>query len=172
MVMRLRKGQGCRVRGREPVGRGPSDAFRFTTSDEAGASVFVGWRSLDDLGGIPELLHQGLFPLCVGDRCLIHSPQGVDCSGLVMYVYGLVDVILPRTAAEQAERGHRVSLSTAAPGDLIFFEVNGSSISHVGIYVGDGMFVHAPNSGQTVQQERVDSAWWRQRLVEVRRLVP
>lgn len=101
-----------------------------------------------------------------------HSPLGFDCSGLVMYVYGLVDVILPRTAAEQAERGHRVSLSGAEPGDLIFFEVNGGSVSHVGIYVGDGMFVHAPNSGQTVQQERVDSAWWRQRLVEVRRLVP
>jgi murein DD-endopeptidase len=101
-----------------------------------------------------------------------HSPEGFDCSGLVMYVYGLVDILLPRTAAEQANRGRSVSLAAAEPGDLIFFKINGSSVSHVGIFVGDSMFIHAPNSGQAVQQERITDAWWRQRLVDVRRIVP
>jgi cell wall-associated NlpC family hydrolase len=101
-----------------------------------------------------------------------HSPAGFDCSGLTMYVYGLVDILLPRTAADQARRGRPVSLAAAEPGDLLFFHIDGGSVSHVGIFVGDGMFVHAPNSGQVVQQEKVTHTWWRQRLVDVRRIVP
>ncbi len=101
-----------------------------------------------------------------------NSPSGFDCSGLVMYVYGLLDVFLPRTAEEQASRGRSVSLTEAAPGDLLFFQIDGRRISHVGIFAGDDVFVHAPGSGSSVQSERVTNDWWRERLVDVRRILP
>ena len=101
-----------------------------------------------------------------------NSPSGFDCSGLVMYVYGLLDVPLPRTAEEQAARGRSVSLAEAAPGDLLFFRIDGRRVSHVGIFAGDDVFVHAPSSGSSVQSESVTNGWWRERLVDVRRIVP
>ena len=99
------------------------------------------------------------------------NPSGFDCSGLVMYVYGLVDVDMPRTVLDQVRIGREISLIDALPGDLLFFRIDGSRISHVGIYAGDGVFVHAPHSGQVVEQETLSSSWWRERLVAVRRIV-
>lgn len=72
---------------------------------------------------------------------------GLDCSGYVQYVYkSSVGVNLPRTAAQQAQMGERVAGPEVRPGDMRFFNTRGFSNSHVGIYVGNGMFVHAPNS--------------------------
>jgi cell wall-associated NlpC family hydrolase len=69
---------------------------------------------------------------------------GVDCSGLVRYVHERVGLVIPRTAAEQQRAAHPVALAQLAPGDLVFFEIRGHGIDHVGIYAGEGRFIHAP----------------------------
>jgi cell wall-associated NlpC family hydrolase len=76
------------------------------------------------------------------------SPRsGFDCSGLVQYVYGKVGVSLPHYTVSQYGHGRAVSRSGLRPGDLVFF----SGLNHVGIYAGDGKYIHAPRSGTTVR---------------------
>ena len=82
---------------------------------------------------------------------------GFDCSGLVNYVFrDMLDVSLPRTSRELAAwQGPRIPTDRLAPADLVFFGSPGS-VSHVGIYVGEGRFVHAPSTGGTVRLDRLD----------------
>lgn len=98
-----------------------------------------------------------------------------DCSSLVQYVMSLVDVLLPRTAAEQARMGVAVPRDSAQllPGDLLTFG-RGKRITHVGIYVGDGRYVHASSKRRTVVEVPLPSLsgkgarWWK----GVRRILP
>lgn len=100
-----------------------------------------------------------------------NTPEtGFDCSGLVNYVYrDMAALDLPRTSRAIAEiaapkvRGYQL-----ASGDLVFF-ANGGTVSHIGIYVGDGRFVHAPNSGGTVRLDFIDSPYWREHYVGAKR---
>lgn len=85
------------------------------------------------------------------------SPDGFDCSGLVVYVYRQLGVALPRTAAEQRGTLPRVPLESLAPGDLVFFS---TPEDHVGIYLGGGEFVHAPGQGRGVERARLDSPYF------------
>ena len=85
------------------------------------------------------------------------SPAGFDCSGLVLYVYGQLGINLPRTASAQYGATRRVSRSMAQPGDLVFF-FSGGGISHVGIYIGNGMMIAAPHTGARVQRQTIYSA--------------
>lgn len=74
------------------------------------------------------------------------SPRGFDCSGFAKYVYSQIGVSLPRTASEQATKGLAIrNVSDLKAGDLVFFETYAPGISHVGIYIGDGKFIHASN---------------------------
>ena len=101
------------------------------------------------------------------------SPEGgFDCSGLVNYVYrDMLDLRLPRTSRELAAwQGPRIAPERLAPADLVFFGAGGE-VSHVGIYVGEGRFVHAPNSGGTVRLDRLDGAWWRDHYTGARRVL-
>lgn len=75
------------------------------------------------------------------------SPSGFDCSGLVYYVYGRLGIDLPHNAAAQFEYGRPVPLEQLKPGDLVFF----SSLGHVGLALGDGRYIHAPQSGERVE---------------------
>ena len=86
---------------------------------------------------------------------------GFDCSGLVGYVFlDAAGVALPRTSSEMGDlRARRLDRDALQAGDLVFF-AEGRSISHVGIYVGEQRFVHAPNRGGTVRLDRLDGAWW------------
>lgn len=74
------------------------------------------------------------------------SPNGFDCSGFTSYVYKAFGINLPRTASGQAGTGLSVSKDNLVPGDLVFFETYTKGISHVGIYVGNGQFIHASSS--------------------------
>jgi cell wall-associated NlpC family hydrolase len=76
------------------------------------------------------------------------GPNGFDCSGLTMKAYAAAGISLPHQSAQQASYGHRVSINALEPGDLIFFY---SPISHVAIYLGNGMMVHAPHTGDVVR---------------------
>lgn len=98
------------------------------------------------------------------------TPRGFDCSGLVQHVYGQVGVALPRKSSDQARSGRRAELQRLEPGDLIFFRIDRNVISHVGIHVGGGEFIHAPGTGKTVRRDSLDSEWWRKRVMGVRRM--
>jgi cell wall-associated NlpC family hydrolase len=83
------------------------------------------------------------------------TPKGFDCSGLTQYVYREIGISIPRTSRSQFRAGDHIApgnLDQLVPGDLVFFGYGGDPgrIHHVGIYVGDGDFIHAPARGQTV----------------------
>ena len=98
------------------------------------------------------------------------SRKGFDCSGFTGYIYGKKGVSLPRTAREQFGRGQRVSSKEMKAGDLVFFHTTRPGISHVGIYAGNGKFVHASSSGGTVRVDSLHSGYYKKRLVGARRV--
>jgi murein DD-endopeptidase len=99
------------------------------------------------------------------------SPStGFDCSGLVQFSYRQAGVALPRSTEDQLRTASRVRLSSIRRGDLLFFDEEGKKKSHVGIYLGDGRFVHAPSSGKQVRTDTLDSPYWKKHLAEARRI--
>lgn len=96
------------------------------------------------------------------------TPEGFDCSGLVQYVYNSAGLRVPRTSREQLAASAPVGLGEAAPGDLLFFQSKASS--HVGIYLGDGRFVHAPFTGRNVEIGSLEQAYYRNNLVRAGRM--
>lgn len=91
--------------------------------------------------------------------------QGFDCSGFVLSLYKrALNLELPRTAAEQAKATQRISRSDLTPGDLVFFNTTRRKYSHVGIYVGDGRFIHSPRTGAKIRIESMESNYWRKRF--------
>ena len=98
--------------------------------------------------------------------------EGFDCSGLVNHVYlQAAGLRLPRTSRLISERGRRVARTRLAPADLVFFNTSRQAFSHVGIYIGDDRFVHAPSSGSLVRVDSMERTYWRQRYVGARRLL-
>jgi cell wall-associated NlpC family hydrolase len=97
--------------------------------------------------------------------------EGFDCSGLVFYAYTQAGYEIPRTSQEQFRVARKIALGDAGAGDLMFFQ-DQTKLSHVGIYLGDGLFVHAPATGQKVAIASLDSAYYQQHLVAVGRLLP
>ena len=97
---------------------------------------------------------------------------GFDCSGLVNYVYrDMLDLRLPRSARELAAwQGPRIDQDRLTAADLVFFG-SGGEVSHVGIYVGEGRFVHAPSTGGMVRLDRLDGAYWRDHYSGARRVL-
>jgi cell wall-associated NlpC family hydrolase len=102
------------------------------------------------------------------------SPDtGFDCSGLVAHVYERAwGVELPRSTAEQRHIGRPIKRAELQPGDLVFYNTRNRPFSHVGIYLGDGDFVHAPRRGQRVRVESLSNPYWRARFSGARRLDP
>ena len=98
--------------------------------------------------------------------------RGFDCSGLVQFVFQQVaGVTLPRTARELSRVGSTVEVSELMPGDLVFFNTRRFAFSHVGIYLGDSSFIHAPRTGRHVAIARIDGKYWQTRFAGARRLV-
>lgn len=98
------------------------------------------------------------------------GPDRFDCSGLVWHVYGQLGVDMPRVSSDQARTGSEVNRSELQPGDLVFFATEGSAVNHVGIYVGDQDFVHAPRRYLPVKTDSLDNSWWRRRYKGARRV--
>lgn len=99
------------------------------------------------------------------------SPSGFDCSGFVKYIYSQYDVDLYRTAAGQSNNGYVISKDELRPGDLVFFATDYSGrISHSGIYVGDGNFIHSPKPGQRVEIITMSSGYYASTYVCARRI--
>ena len=87
---------------------------------------------------------------------------GFDCSGLTQYAFRQgAGVTIPRTAAEQYAAAVKVSPMQARKGDLVFFRTHGSRVSHVGVYLGNGKFLHAPRTGKAITTSALDGYWER-----------
>jgi NlpC/P60 family len=102
--------------------------------------------------------------------------KGFDCSGLIQYAYGKHGIILPRRSAEQARKGTAVpkKLNKLAPGDLLTFSNRGGPVSHVGLYIGEGRFIHSATRGVQVSELSAEDPygrWWFKRWVGARRIV-
>lgn len=98
------------------------------------------------------------------------TPAGFDCSGLVSYSYARAGVRVSRETRTLRDTSSLIRASSLRRGDLVFFHQEGKKYSHVGIYLGDGRFVHAPSSGGKVRTDRLDSDYWRRHFVEARRI--
>ncbi|MDP4126232.1 MAG: C40 family peptidase [Bacillota bacterium] len=88
------------------------------------------------------------------------SYRGIDCSGLTMNAFRAAGIYLPRVSSSQYKVGTYVPANRLAPGDLVFFSFNGRSITHVGIYLGNGKFINA-TSHKGVTISRFSSYWWK-----------
>ena len=98
------------------------------------------------------------------------GPGSFDCSGLVRFVHDQLGIHVPRTAAEQFLAARPVQMSGLEPGDLLFFRIKGSRVSHVAIYAGEGRFIHAPQTGRPVELRMLDDEYYRPRLAGAGRL--
>lgn len=98
--------------------------------------------------------------------------EGFDCSGLVAHVIqDAFRLRAPRSTEDQAIIGTEVARHALEPGDLVFFNTQGKPNSHVGVYLGDNRFIHAPNSRGVVRIETMDQSYWSQRFDQARRLI-
>jgi NlpC/P60 family len=135
-------------------------------------------KSLRDFNGkakdtASEITSYALSLIGVDYRFGGNTPdQGLDCSGLIRYVFQqATGLSLPRSAREQSRVGESVSKDKLQPGDLVFFNTRRFQFSHVGLYIGDNRFIHAPSSGGAVQVVNLDNAYWQKAFNGARRIV-
>jgi peptidoglycan DL-endopeptidase CwlO len=98
--------------------------------------------------------------------------RGFDCSGLVKFTFEEFNVNLPHRADLQYNYGQPVKKEELQPGDIVFFSTGGYPIGHVGIYVGNEQFIHAPRRGKPIQVNTLSGGWYSSRFVGARRIVP
>jgi cell wall-associated NlpC family hydrolase len=99
------------------------------------------------------------------------SDTGFDCSGFVRTIFEqTAGLVLPRSANQQAATSEKIDRSDLQPGDLVFFNTMRRAFSHVGIYVGDGNFIHAPKPGAKVRVESLSVSYWARRFDGARRV--
>jgi cell wall-associated NlpC family hydrolase len=122
--------------------------------------------------GVDTLLGEALGLIGVPYKRGGNSPErGFDCSGFVSHVYERsLGLILPHNAKAMSSEGEKVDKQELQPGDLVFFNTMRRAFSHVGIYVGDGLFVHSPRSGGKVRVEEINDSYWRKRYNGARRV--
>jgi len=123
-------------------------------------------------GRVEGLLKRALTLIGTPYRWGGSSPDsGFDCSGLVGYVFRTaLGIDLPRVSRDMAQNGERVERAALTAGDLVFFGRRGNRIDHVGIYLGDGRFVHAPRTGKDVMVSELDTGYWATRFKSARRV--
>lgn len=139
---------------------------------EAGAGAAAAATDDEPPSRIQALLRRATALLGTPYRWGGTSPDsGFDCSGLVNYVFRTaLGIELPRVSREMASNGERIDRAALVAGDLVFFGRRGKRVDHVGIYVGDGQFVHAPRTGRDVTVSRMDTGYWAGRFLQARRV--
>ncbi|OSI15809.1 hypothetical protein BWD09_08305 [Neisseria dentiae] len=97
---------------------------------------------------------------------------GFDCSGFMQHIFSRsMQISLPRTSAEQARMGEYVSRSNLQPGDMVFFRtMGGGRISHVGLYIGNDRFIHAPRAGKRIEITSLNNKYWKAKYATARRV--
>ena len=138
-----------------------------TAREHAARAAASVWRDARDLGQF------ALGLIGVRYRYGGDTPVGgLDCSGLIRYVFQQVTgVTLPRTSKELSQVGANVSLDDLQVGDLVFFNTRNYAFSHVGLYLGDNRFIHAPKRGRDVEITTLSREYWQRHFNGARRLV-
>ena len=128
---------------------------------------------LHDDSAANEIVLYALGLLGIGYRFGGSNPEaGLDCSGMVRYIVQQVSgQTLPHNAAQIADMTRPINVNELRPGDLVFFNTLNRRHSHMGIYMGDGRFVHAPSSRGQIRIERLDNSYFRPRIDGARRIV-
>lgn len=123
-------------------------------------------------GGLRTLINKGLALLGTPYRWGGTSPDsGFDCSGFVSYVFSsTLGIQLPRISRDMATTGEPVARQDLREGDLVFFSRGGKRIDHVGIYIGNGQFVHSPRTGKSVEVVTMETGYWNNRFMRARRV--
>lgn len=126
------------------------------------------------VGGAQATLDQALEYLGIRYKRGGSSPEtGFDCSGFVRYVFAeTLGLELPHNAKAISQNGERVEKTELMPGDLVFFNTMRRAFSHVGIYLGNNQFIHAPRSGARVRIEDMTDRYWSRRYNGARRVQP
>lgn len=163
-------GRGPGRGGRSPTFAPPSGSELEETAhdngvseESAGLAVAVAQTALDAMGS----------PYQWGGS----DDNGYDCSGLIHYAYGEHGILLPRVSRDQARTGRLLpkQVSALRPGDILGFSTNGGGVSHVGLYIGDGTFIHSASSGgvklSSLSATDPESRWWRDRWIVGRRIL-
>ncbi|WP_434778965.1 C40 family peptidase [Neisseria sp. Ec49-e6-T10] len=122
--------------------------------------------------GGQEVMMYAMSLMGIGYKFGGTNPQaGFDCSGMVGYIYkNALGVQLPRTAADIAAASTTISKSQLKVGDLVFFNTNGKPFSHMGIYIGDNRFVHAPSTNGSIRTASLDNQYFASRFTSARTL--
>jgi len=153
-------------------------ALGFMVPDDAGAGSELAAQSLaDDTADTVAGLRDALVDLAMSLRDIPYASggstpsTGFDCSGFVRYVFArAIGMRLPANAASQFLAGLKVSRGRLKTGDLVFFHTSGKRrISHVGIYLSNGRFIHAPTNGKTVEVSSLNESYWSRRFAGARR---
>jgi cell wall-associated NlpC family hydrolase len=137
------------------------------SADEPAQSAATNWRAKTQ-----EVIMNALSLTGVKYKFGGNSPEtGFDCSGFVRYVFqNAANLTLPPTARAISQLGNSVKKDELQPGDLVFFNTLKSAFSHVGIYIGDNQFIHAPSAGKTVRVENMQQSYWSSRFNGAQRL--
>ncbi|TSE33105.1 C40 family peptidase [Tepidimonas charontis] len=157
---------------------GPSTSLLAPANSGSGPLAVGDWvRQLQTVGAdtgtvASRLVDTALGLIGVPYRMGGGNPQtGLDCSGLVRYVYAnTLGLVLPRRAAEQAQTTTPIAKDELRPGDLVFFNTMRRAFSHVGVYLGDGKFIHSPRKGDSVKISDMNDRYWARRFNGARRV--
>jgi cell wall-associated NlpC family hydrolase len=180
--LRLGLNRGPRRSGRAPAAAPPSGSTMTTTPATTPGAAEV----RDDLAraGVTEdratlianVVQTALDVMGMPYRWGDEGEEGFDCSGLIKYAFGRHGITMPRRSVDQAREGTAVpkALDQLRPGDLLTFANQGSRVSHVGLYIGNGRFIHSATAGVQVSvlsPDDISGRWWYRRWVGVRRIV-
>lgn len=146
---------------RERTGHGSN-----ASSSSSGSRTSSG--SQDEAG---DLIMNAMSLIGLSYRFGGNSPtQGLDCSGFMQYIFKRsMGITLPRTSAEMATVGQQVDRAKLKPGDMVFFGAGGR-VSHVGMYIGNDRFIHAPRTGRNIEISSMTTPYWNGRYITARRV--
>jgi len=142
-----------------------------TEHDGHSNSSSSGRRSSGSQDEAGDLIMNAMSLIGLSYRFGGNSPtQGLDCSGFMQYIFKRsMGITLPRTSAEMAAVGQQVDRANLKPGDMVFFG-SGGRVSHVGMYIGNDRFIHAPRTGRDIEITSMNGNYWKSRYITARRV--
>ena len=142
-----------------------------TEHDGHSNSSSSGRRSSGSQDEAGDLIMNAMSLIGLSYRFGGNSPtQGLDCSGFMQYIFKRsMGITLPRTSAEMATVGQQVDRANLKPGDMVFFGAGGR-VSHVGMYIGNDRFIHAPRTGRDIEITSMNGNYWKSRYITARRV--
>lgn len=146
-----------------------AEAFFNKIANTANSAASSASKAVLKMG---DLVFNALGLIGVNYRYGGNAPSsGLDCSGFVRYVFNdTLGLSLPRRAAQMSKVGEKIDKNALRPGDLVFFNTMRRTFSHVGIYIGDNKFVHAPRTGKQIRVDNLQSTYWISRYNGARRI--